>query len=84
MTNDSLLRRIESKRDEVIELTQALVRIPTVNPPGDAYEACARLLGERGLRQGKPRSRRRGNPRGPLPSHPHAPSLVRLHEPRQS
>ena len=47
MNNDSLLKRIESKRDEVVALTQALVRIPTINPPGDAYEACARLLGER-------------------------------------
>jgi len=52
MNNDSLLKRIESKRDEVVALTQALVRIPTVNPPGDAYEACARLLGERLKKRG--------------------------------
>lgn len=44
---DALLQRIEAKRDELVALTQDLVRIPTVNPPGDAYEACARFLGER-------------------------------------
>jgi succinyl-diaminopimelate desuccinylase len=52
MNNDSLLKRIESKREEVVALTQALVRIPTINPPGDAYEACARLLGERLKKRG--------------------------------
>jgi succinyl-diaminopimelate desuccinylase len=52
MNNDSLLKRIESKRDEVVALTQALVRIPTINPPGDAYEACAHLLGERLRKRG--------------------------------
>ena len=49
---DALLARVEGKRDEVVALTQALVRIPTVNPPGDAYEVCARLLGERLKAQG--------------------------------
>ena len=47
LATDALLARIEAKREEVTALTQALVRIPTVNPPGDAYEACARLVGER-------------------------------------
>jgi succinyl-diaminopimelate desuccinylase len=49
---DTLLARIAGRRDELVALTQALVRIPTVNPPGDAYEACARLLGERLARRG--------------------------------
>jgi len=44
---DALFRRIEDRRDEVAALTRDLIRIPTVNPPGDAYEACARLLGDR-------------------------------------
>ena len=52
MPTDALLQRIEAKRAEVIALTQDLVRIPTVNPPGDAYEACARFLGERLARRG--------------------------------
>ncbi len=47
---EPLLAEIAARESELIALTQALVRIPTVNPPGDAYEACARLLGER-LRQ---------------------------------
>jgi succinyl-diaminopimelate desuccinylase len=46
-TSDQLLARIDAKREEVTALTQALIRVPTVNPPGDAYEACAHLLGER-------------------------------------
>ena len=44
---EPLLADIAARQSDLIELTQALVRIPTVNPPGDAYEACARLLGER-------------------------------------
>ena len=44
---DSLFRSIEDRREEVSSLTAELVRIPTINPPGDAYEACARFLGER-------------------------------------
>ena len=49
---DALLQRIQSKRDELVALTQDLVRIPTTNPPGDHYEACARFLGERLARRG--------------------------------
>ena len=49
---DALLQRIRAKREELVALTQALIRIPTVNPPGDAYEACARFLGERLARRG--------------------------------
>lgn len=49
---DALLQRIASRRDELVALTQELVRIPTINPPGDAYEACARVLGERLRRRG--------------------------------
>ncbi|MCJ0764852.1 acetylornithine deacetylase/succinyl-diaminopimelate desuccinylase family protein [Variovorax terrae] len=52
LNTDSLLKRIEAKRDEVVALTQDLIRIPTINPPGDAYEACARFLGERLQRRG--------------------------------
>ncbi len=47
-----LLDRIDAKRDEVTALTQDLVRIPTVNPPGDAYEACAHFIGERLAKKG--------------------------------
>lgn len=48
---ERLFRRIESRQDDLVRLTQDLIRFPTVNPPGDAYEACARFLGARlGLR----------------------------------
>ena len=47
-----LLGRIEAKRDELVELTRALVRIPTVNPPGENYPAICELLGERLRRRG--------------------------------
>lgn len=46
-TIDRLLRRIENRRDELVELTQALIRLPTINPPGDAYHDCADLIGRR-------------------------------------
>lgn len=52
MRTEALLERIEAKREEVTALTQDLVRIPTINPPGDAYEVCARFLGERLARRG--------------------------------
>ncbi|MFO1070342.1 MAG: acetylornithine deacetylase/succinyl-diaminopimelate desuccinylase family protein [Geminicoccaceae bacterium] len=49
---DHVLARIEDKRADLVALTQDLVRIPTVNPPGDAYAPCAELLGERLRRRG--------------------------------
>ncbi len=52
MDTEQLLARIEAKREDVVALTQDLIRIPTVNPPGDAYEACAHFLGERLARCG--------------------------------
>lgn len=44
---DALFQRIDDCHDAVADLTASLIRIPTVNPPGDAYEPCARFLGER-------------------------------------
>lgn len=44
---NALQARIEDKRDDVVELTQELVRMPTVNPPGDAYADCAEFIGQR-------------------------------------
>src|SRR3569832_860389 len=44
---DQLFARIDGLRDEMVALTQELVRIPTVNPPGQFYDDCARLIGER-------------------------------------
>jgi succinyl-diaminopimelate desuccinylase len=49
---DALFARIEDRTDALIELTEALVRMPTVNPPGEGYEPCARFLGDRLARAG--------------------------------
>ena len=49
---NSLLDRITSRQDDVVALTQDLIRIPTVNPPGDNYKPCAELLGERLRKRG--------------------------------
>lgn len=38
---------IAAKREEIVALTRDLVRFPTVNPPGEAYEPCVRFIGER-------------------------------------
>ena len=44
---DSVLLAVEELADEVVDFTSELVRIPTVNPPGENYEACARAIGDR-------------------------------------
>jgi succinyl-diaminopimelate desuccinylase len=44
---DDLCEAIDARRDELVELTRALVRFPTVNPPGEAYVPCAEFIGER-------------------------------------
>ncbi len=41
---DALAAAIERRRDDLVALTQDLIRIPTLNPPGEAYlEACEYL-----------------------------------------
>ncbi|WP_375687590.1 acetylornithine deacetylase/succinyl-diaminopimelate desuccinylase family protein [Pseudooceanicola sp. LIPI14-2-Ac024] len=51
---DRLNAAIEAKRDDLIALTQDLIRIPTLNPPGENYrEICdylAARLGKRGFK----------------------------------
>ena len=39
-----VLDHVEALADEMVELTRALVRFPTVNPPGDCYADCAEFL----------------------------------------
>ena len=43
---NAILRSAETLLDEAIAFLQGLIRIPTVNPPGDAYPECARYIGE--------------------------------------
>ncbi len=43
----SLSDRIDAKRDDLIALTQDLIRIPTLNPPGENYRAICDYLDRR-------------------------------------
>jgi len=45
--DDRVIGEIDRAQDEIVELTRDLVRIPTVNPPGDVYDECAHFLGGR-------------------------------------
>ena len=42
-----LMVRIDGKRDDLIQLTQDLIRIPTLNPPGENYGAICDFLNKR-------------------------------------
>jgi succinyl-diaminopimelate desuccinylase len=44
---DRLLETIEARRDEMVGLAQDLIRFPTINPPGEAYQPCAEFIGAR-------------------------------------
>ena len=44
--DDKVIAAVDSLRDEIVDLTARLIRIPTVNPPGEHYPDVARLLGE--------------------------------------
>jgi succinyl-diaminopimelate desuccinylase len=48
---DRVLASVDALAEEVVDFTAELVRLPTVNPPGEGYEECARVIGER-LRRG--------------------------------
>ena len=42
---DRVLLEVERAADEAVAFTTDMIRIPTVNPPGEAYEDCARFIG---------------------------------------
>ena len=44
---DRVLAAVDDLADETVDFTRELVRIPTVNPPGELYEDCARAIGAR-------------------------------------
>jgi succinyl-diaminopimelate desuccinylase len=44
---DRLRQEIETRRDDLIALTQDLIRIPTLNPPGDCYRDICDYLDRR-------------------------------------
>ena len=49
---DRVLAEVEAARDEIVAFTAEMVRVPTVNPPGDCYRECAELIGGRMERAG--------------------------------
>ena len=49
---DRIVAEVDAATDEIVAFTQDLVRIPTVNPPGDHYESCAAFLGDDWSRRG--------------------------------
>ncbi|MDH6232692.1 succinyl-diaminopimelate desuccinylase [Mesorhizobium soli] len=50
--NEKLLKTIEDRVDDLVELTADLIRFPTINPPGEAYRPCAEYIGERLRKRG--------------------------------
>jgi succinyl-diaminopimelate desuccinylase len=42
-----VLDRVDSMAAEMVEFLQGIVRIPTVNPPGENYRECAEFIGMR-------------------------------------
>ena len=44
---EGLFKIIDARREELVELARALIRFPTVNPPGEAYQPCAEFIGRR-------------------------------------
>jgi succinyl-diaminopimelate desuccinylase len=43
---DDIVDQVDRAADEIVQFTRDLVRIPTINPPGEEYAACARFLGD--------------------------------------
>src|SRR5688500_15796575 len=43
---DRVIAEVDRARDEIVDFAARLIRIPTVNPPGADYEACASVIGD--------------------------------------
>ncbi|MFQ6089085.1 MAG: M20 family metallopeptidase [Candidatus Methanofastidiosia archaeon] len=44
---EEILKKIDENKKEVVKYTQDLIKIKTVNPPGECYEDCAKYLFEK-------------------------------------
>lgn len=44
---ERVLAAVDAAADEIVSFAADLIRIPTINPPGDGYEECARAIGNR-------------------------------------
>ena len=49
---DEVIKNIAAHEDDVAALTADLIRFPTVNPPGEAYQPCAEYIGNRLAKRG--------------------------------
>jgi len=46
MSADRVLAAVDALTDEAVAFTSDLIRMPTINPPGELYEECARFIGD--------------------------------------
>ncbi len=44
---EAIGRAVDSRRDDLVSLARELIRMPTVNPPGDLYRECCDLIAAR-------------------------------------
>ena len=47
MNQSKFRQRVEDKKEDLVSLTQDLIKIPTVNPPGEFYSDCVEYLNKR-------------------------------------
>ena len=47
MDQSKFRQRVKDKKEDLISLTQDLIKIPTVNPPGEFYSDCVEYLNKR-------------------------------------
>ena len=47
MDQSKFRQQVEDKKEDLISLTQDLIKIPTVNPPGEFYSDCVEYLNKR-------------------------------------
>ncbi|MER8610152.1 acetylornithine deacetylase/succinyl-diaminopimelate desuccinylase family protein [Mesorhizobium sp. M0220] len=50
--NERLLKAIDDRADDLVALAADLIRFPTINPPGEAYQPCAEFIGARLKKRG--------------------------------
>jgi succinyl-diaminopimelate desuccinylase len=43
---DRIVAEVDRAADEIVDFASRLVRIPTVNPPGEQYESCAAVIAD--------------------------------------
>jgi succinyl-diaminopimelate desuccinylase len=41
---DRVIAEVDAAAEEIVGFTSAMIRVPTVNPPGEAYRDCAELI----------------------------------------